>query len=72
MCKNVQWLGSYCDQHAEKCCYPPSGKPPADFSIEGLWPYFNDGSFPYNCGGGNFNEALVCFFTLFPSAFCFS
>ncbi|KMT07054.1 hypothetical protein BVRB_6g153830 [Beta vulgaris subsp. vulgaris] len=54
-----QWLGSYCDQHAEKCCYPPSGKPPADFSIEGLWPYFNDGSFPYNCGGGNFNEALL-------------
>ncbi|KAK9707234.1 hypothetical protein RND81_07G182100 [Saponaria officinalis] len=54
-----QWLGSYCDQNGEKCCYPVTGKPGADFTIYGLWPYYNDGSFPYNCGGDNFNEALI-------------
>ncbi|CAO2829582.1 unnamed protein product [Amaranthus hypochondriacus] len=54
-----QWLGSYCDQNGEKCCYPPTGKPGPEFSIYGLWPYYNDGSFPYNCGGGNFDEALL-------------
>lgn len=55
----MQWLGSYCDQRGEKCCYPPTGKPGPEFSIYGFWPYYNDGSFPYNCGGGNFDEALV-------------
>lgn len=54
-----QWLGSYCDQNGEKCCYPPTGKPSADFTIYGLWPYYNDGSFPYNCGSANFNEAML-------------
>ncbi|KAH9603533.1 hypothetical protein KSS87_003826 [Heliosperma pusillum] len=54
-----QWLGSYCDQNGERCCYPVTGKPAADFTIYGFWPYYNDGSFPYNCGGGNFNEALI-------------
>ncbi|KAK9707233.1 hypothetical protein RND81_07G182000 [Saponaria officinalis] len=54
-----QWLGSYCNQKGTNCCYPPTGKPRADFTINGLWPYYNDGSFPYNCGGGNFDVGLI-------------
>ncbi|KAL7132840.1 hypothetical protein ABFS83_12G101600 [Erythranthe nasuta] len=44
-----QWPGSYCDTR-QSCCYPTTGKPDEDFSIHGLWPNYNTGKWPQNCG----------------------
>ncbi|KNA22863.1 hypothetical protein SOVF_029720 [Spinacia oleracea] len=54
-----QWLGSYCNQRGTVCCDPPTGKPKPDFTIYGLWPYYNDGSFPYNCGDDNYDVGRI-------------
>ncbi|CAA7031176.1 unnamed protein product [Microthlaspi erraticum] len=44
----LQWPGAYCDT-TRSCCYPTSGKPEADFGINGLLPNRNDGTYPSNC-----------------------
>ena len=62
----MQWLGSYCNQRGTRCCYPPTGKPKPDFTIYGLWPYYNDGSFPYNCGDDNYDVGRVKSMTTTP------
>ncbi|XP_048318813.2 extracellular ribonuclease LE [Ziziphus jujuba] len=54
-----QWPGSYCDTK-QSCCYPTTGKPAADFGIHGLWPNYNDGTYPSNCDPSNpFDQSQI-------------
>ncbi|KAG5521576.1 hypothetical protein RHGRI_033960 [Rhododendron griersonianum] len=55
----MQWPGSYCDTR-QSCCYPETGKPDEDFGIHGLWPNYNDGTYPSSCDRSNsFDESKI-------------
>ncbi|GMN33293.1 hypothetical protein TIFTF001_048252 [Ficus carica] len=71
----TSWPGSYCDTE-NGCCYPTTGKPAANFGIHGLWPNFNNGSYPSDCDPNNhYNEAEIsdlisCMQKEWPSLSC--
>ncbi|PON66579.1 Ribonuclease T2-like [Trema orientale] len=55
-----QWPGSYCDTK-KGCCNPTTGqKPAANFTIIGLWPRLNNGTYPKSCDLNNlYDESQI-------------
>ncbi|XP_022957089.1 ribonuclease 3-like [Cucurbita moschata] len=71
-----QWPGAYCNSKQQRCCYPKTGRPSADFGIHGLWPNYKDGSYPSNCNSNSafdrtqISEALSSMQKDWPSLSC--
>ncbi|KAH1149682.1 hypothetical protein GYH30_043956 [Glycine max] len=58
----LQWPGTYC-KRTRSCC-PTNGccrgsNSPAVFTIHGLWPDYNDGSWPSCCSGSSFDPKEI-------------
>ncbi|KAL3511120.1 hypothetical protein ACH5RR_030521 [Cinchona calisaya] len=58
----LQWPASYCDTK-KSCCFPTPGKPEADFGVHGLWPNYNNGSYPANCNTTKLYDESKVFLT---------
>ncbi|KAK9281500.1 hypothetical protein L1049_004403 [Liquidambar formosana] len=54
----LQWPGTFC-QRTRYCCSSNAccrgSNAPAEFTIHGLWPDYNDGTWPACCTGPSFN-----------------
>ncbi|CAN6980569.1 unnamed protein product [Brassica rapa subsp. trilocularis] len=46
------WPGAICDSQ-KGCCPPPNSNTASDFMIHGLWPQFNNGTWPAFCDQTN-------------------
>ncbi|KAG2702375.1 hypothetical protein I3843_06G080300 [Carya illinoinensis] len=54
-----QWPGSACHT-TERCCYPTTGKPAAEFSISGFRPYYNSSQYEIYCASNDaFNPSKL-------------
>lgn len=64
----LQWPGTYC-RNTHKCCKKNgccrNSGPPRHFTIHGLWPDYNDGSWPSCCTKSNFDMKEIS--TLLPA-----
>ncbi|KAL8261944.1 hypothetical protein R6Q59_025993 [Mikania micrantha] len=58
----VQWPPTYCSK-STKCCAQSGccrgANSPSEFTIHGLWPDYNDGSWPSCCSGPAFDETEI-------------
>ncbi|CAN8293590.1 unnamed protein product [Cochlearia groenlandica] len=55
------WPGAICDTQ-KGCCPPKKGETASDFIIHGLWPQFNNGTWPAFCDQTNlFDISKVCY-----------
>ncbi|KAJ6880654.1 hypothetical protein NC652_033861 [Populus alba x Populus x berolinensis] len=56
---SLQWPGTYC-RHTRHCCSKNAccrgANAPTEFTIHGLWPDYNDGTWPACCTQSDFNE----------------
>ncbi|KAG6748829.1 hypothetical protein POTOM_048765 [Populus tomentosa] len=56
---SLQWPGTYC-RHTRHCCSKNAccrgANAPTEFTIHGLWPDYNDGTWPACCTRSDFNE----------------
>ncbi|KAI3950260.1 hypothetical protein MKW92_038528 [Papaver armeniacum] len=59
---SLQWPGTIC-QHTRHCCAGNgccrSDNGPTEFTIHGLWPDYNDGTWPACCTETRFDEKLI-------------
>ncbi|KAJ8748193.1 hypothetical protein K2173_000601 [Erythroxylum novogranatense] len=58
----LEWPGSYCHR-THHCCRQNAccrgSNAPTEFTIHGLWPDYNDGSWPACCGRSEFDEKEI-------------
>ncbi|PNT05262.2 hypothetical protein POPTR_014G174400v4 [Populus trichocarpa] len=59
---SLQWPGTYC-RHTRHCCSQNAccrgANAPTEFTIHGLWPDYNDGTWPACCTRSDFNEKEI-------------